>query len=278
MPRPRPFISYAHEDRPTAMWLYGELRRMGADPWFDAVSLLPGDHWEQAIRQALSNATHFIALISRHSVNKRGFVQKELRQALNLLQEFPPGHIFFIPVRIENIEPKHDELRQIHRVDLFENRSLALAKIADSLHLGTESSRPSADGVLDEIRGQLQARFEALYFPRCETYDGFVINDDFQVGPGRTDPSGGPDIQGADPKHVEEHVRLIEEEIRRRGDGSAYSNIQKALPAGFKLCRIDLRVIFDHHGRFTYLQDLDGQVIGPNGGRRPLRRVLEKGD
>lgn len=133
--RPRPFISYAREDQRHAIRLYGELCAMGAEPWFDAVALLPGQDWEQAIRAALASCSHVIALISRRSIDKRGFVQKELRTALELLREFPPGEIFLIPVRLEDVEPQHEELRRIQWADLFADRSVALKKIARSLQL-----------------------------------------------------------------------------------------------------------------------------------------------
>lgn len=125
---------------------------MGAEPWFDAVDLLPGQEWEPTIRQALRRCTHFIALISQRSVDKRGFVQNELRTAFELLRELPPGDIFLIPVRLEQVEPRHEELRRIHWVDLFVDRTGGLEKIARSLqltvrpamHTTGESSRPAA--------------------------------------------------------------------------------------------------------------------------------------
>jgi hypothetical protein len=133
--RPRPFISYAREDQRDAIQLYGDLCTLGADPWLDIAALRPGDDWEYAIRQALTSSTHVVALISRHSVNKRGFVQKELRLALEILSEFPPGQIFLIPARLEDVEPRHAELKKIHRVDLFVDRTDAIQNIARTLGL-----------------------------------------------------------------------------------------------------------------------------------------------
>jgi len=258
---------------------------MGTEPWLDVVSLLPGADWEHTIRQALLSSTHCIALISRHSVNKRGFVQKEVRQALDILQELPPGRIFLIPVRLENIEPKHEELKRIHRVDLFGNRLLALSKIAESMNLrlnraGTNSffKHTSKRVDLDELEAFISAKLQILPFPLHDTYDGFVINFDLKVDRYHTDTSQGLHIQGASQQDIRSHVELVAAEMCRRGEGSVYEAVQKLLPARYKLCQIDLRIIFDHHGRMTYLQSVRGQVIGPDKERRPLRRVLEEGD
>jgi hypothetical protein len=87
----RPFISYAREDREIAQRLYGDLRTNLAQPWIDTEDLLGGQDWEPAITKAIQECSHFLALISSNSVNKKGFVQKELRHALELLQSFPPA-------------------------------------------------------------------------------------------------------------------------------------------------------------------------------------------
>jgi hypothetical protein len=203
-------------------------------------------------------------------------------QGLELLREFPPGYIYLIPVRLEDVEPAHDELKQIHRVDMFRNPALAISKIAASLGLDESPQRRvyAHEGreELEIVRQKLQKRLEMLEFPRHASYDGFVINYELEVGPRRTVTGQGLMIQGLPSSEIPVHVELIETEIRRRGPDSTYAEIQDLLPTGFKLSQIDLRVIFDHRGAFAYLQHLDGQVMGPDNIRRPLRRVLEKGD
>jgi hypothetical protein len=58
------FISYAREDFEVAKHLYHELIRLGQKPWLDKESLLPGQHWESAIREAVQNSDYFIAVLS----------------------------------------------------------------------------------------------------------------------------------------------------------------------------------------------------------------------
>jgi len=133
--RPRPFISYAHEDREIASKLYEDLRALGAEPWLDKNDLLGGQDWQETIRRAVRECSHFIALLSSNSVSKRGFVQKELRQAIATLEEFPPGEIFVIPVRLESTEPTHEALKKLHWIDLFPSYDSGLQQLARSLDL-----------------------------------------------------------------------------------------------------------------------------------------------
>ena len=84
----RPFISYAKEDRAIAERLDEDLRNLGADPWLDIHRLRGGESWRDTIRQALRESTHVLTLMSASSVAKTGFVQSEVRQALELLNNF----------------------------------------------------------------------------------------------------------------------------------------------------------------------------------------------
>jgi hypothetical protein len=133
--RIRPFISYAREDLATAKQLLSDLRFLGIEPWLDIEHLLGGQDWEREVRHALRDATHVIAIMSERAVNKRGFVQKELRYALEQLQEFPPGDIFLLPVRLDETSPRHDELLKLHWIDLFPSYYEGFARLAKSLGL-----------------------------------------------------------------------------------------------------------------------------------------------
>ena len=117
--RIKPFISYAREDVNVAQKLYGDLRTAGAQPWIDVEDLLGGQDFELTITNAIRTSSHFLALISANSVNKRGFVQKELRHALEILQTFPPSETFLIPVRLNSTKPRHEILSALHWIDLF---------------------------------------------------------------------------------------------------------------------------------------------------------------
>jgi hypothetical protein len=136
----RPFISYAREDRPAALRLYRDLQENGAHPWLDEKDIGAGQDWRQAIKRAIAESSHFLALISVHSVNKQGFVQKEVRQALDLLETFPPGEVFVVPIRLDDSKPRHDRLADLHWLDFFVDYQEGFEKLLSSL--GLEVDRP----------------------------------------------------------------------------------------------------------------------------------------
>lgn len=115
------FISYAHVNYEPTYRLYKELKNYCLDVWLDKEDLLPGARWDYEIRQIIWNSAYFVAIISGNSVNKKGYVQKELKQGLEILREFPENQIYFIPARIEECEPIMSELHDLHWVDLFKD-------------------------------------------------------------------------------------------------------------------------------------------------------------
>ncbi len=113
------FISYAKEDKSFAEKLYIDLRQAGVEPWLDSLDLIPGQPWDRAIRKAIGDSSYFIAVLSSRSVGKKGYVQKEIRHALAIAEEYPEDEIFIIPIRIDECEPSFEGLRRLQRADLF---------------------------------------------------------------------------------------------------------------------------------------------------------------
>jgi len=130
---PNVFLSYAREDEGQARRLFEDLRMAGLSPWFDKDSLLPGQKWKSAIKAAIRDCRFFIAMLSSNSINKRGYVQKELKDALEVLDEYPSSAIFIIPVRLDNCAPSDDRLGDLHWVDMFPNWSDGLARIIKTI-------------------------------------------------------------------------------------------------------------------------------------------------
>lgn len=137
----RPFISYAREDSEAAVRLFNDLSGQGATPWMDQFNLLGGQNFDRAIRAALQECSHFIALISEHSVSRRGYVQRELREALRLLDEFPPDAIFVVPVRLDQSIPTDHRLRALHWIDLHPHYQAGFRKLLKSLGVRRETGR-----------------------------------------------------------------------------------------------------------------------------------------
>jgi TIR domain len=114
------FISYAHEDIKSARKVYEQLKAVeGITPWFDKESLLPGMRWRPAIKKAIRESDFFLALLSKTSTAKRGYVQTEMKEALQIWDQFPEGKAYLIPVRLEACEPSYEKLREVQCEDFF---------------------------------------------------------------------------------------------------------------------------------------------------------------
>ena len=92
------FLSYAREVEQIYDCLFAE----GFEPWIDTRDILPGQNWSTVIGEAIRKSDFMLVFISHNSVSKRGFVQREIRAALNILLERPEGEIFLIPVRLDD--------------------------------------------------------------------------------------------------------------------------------------------------------------------------------
>ena len=102
------FVSYAKEDRDRALKYYDLLAQEGASPWLDVKQLLPGQNWEAEIEKAFSDANVVVLLLSKQSVSKRGFVQREANDAIERLRYKQPTDIYVIPLLLEPCEvPAH---------------------------------------------------------------------------------------------------------------------------------------------------------------------------
>ena len=96
---PAVFLSYAKEDSEVAERLYDALTLLGARPWMDSHDLIPGQDWKREIRSAIQRSDFVILLLSQRSVSKQGFVQREIREALEVYETLPEGRVYLIPAR-----------------------------------------------------------------------------------------------------------------------------------------------------------------------------------
>ena len=99
----RVFLCHSSQDKPIVCELYQRLNGEGwIDPWLDKEKLLPGMDWDMEIENAVNVADVVIVCLSNDSVNKEGYVQKELRKVLDVANEKPERAIFIIPLRLED--------------------------------------------------------------------------------------------------------------------------------------------------------------------------------
>lgn len=150
------FISYAREDSQTANRLYHDLLSIeGVTPWLDSKKLLPGDRWKMEVMHAVKTCDIFLLLLSRNSVSKAGFVQREVSEALEKLKTIPPDTVFVIPARLEDCHPRHPELHDLQWVDLFPDWDSGCALIEKAIRkrMGEPSVHSSVptDTVIETI-------------------------------------------------------------------------------------------------------------------------------
>ena len=129
------FICYGREDGAAANRVYQDLTTAGHRTWLDSQSLIPGQKWQPAIMNAIRNSRYFVALLSSRSVNRKGFVNKEIREALDVLAEFPEDHHFLIPVRLDECTPSDPRLRELQRVDMFPSWEEGIRQIKKALEI-----------------------------------------------------------------------------------------------------------------------------------------------
>ena len=123
------FISYAREDYEVAEKLYNDLDKVGLNPWLDRKKLLVGQNWKIEIDKAIRKSSFFCALLSSNSVTKIGHVQKELKKALDILDNYPGSEIFLLPIRLDDCSPRDEKLHDIHWADLFPSYDQGLKEI-----------------------------------------------------------------------------------------------------------------------------------------------------
>ena len=137
--RLRVFLCYASEDKNMVSDLYMRLELDRTEPWFDEKKLLPGQVWREEISRAVRNSDVVVVCLSKSAVTKEGYVQKEIKLALDIAEKKPKDTIFIVPVKLEECTiPKR--LSHLHWVDLQENSSYGrrlseagLSRLAGSL-------------------------------------------------------------------------------------------------------------------------------------------------
>ena len=115
----RIFLLHASEDKNHVRQLDQRLIADGFESWLDERSLLPGQSWELETTNAINASDLVFICLSQNAVNKKGYIQKEIRYALDVAKEQPEGVTFIIPVMLEEcIIPV--SLQHLHCARLFE--------------------------------------------------------------------------------------------------------------------------------------------------------------
>lgn len=148
------FLAHASEDKLQVRELHKKLHSKGFNPWLDEIDLLPGQNWQVEIPNAIRESDVFLGCLSKSSVAKQGYVQKEFRLALMSYASRPAEKIFFIPVKLDNCEIPRLQVPdlgidiadfqwvELSSEDGFERLVRAIESVFDVFHPpGTENDR-----------------------------------------------------------------------------------------------------------------------------------------
>lgn len=139
------FISYAREDSAEAERLYKNLKEAGAKPWLDKREIRAGQNWRLAISKAIKNTRYVLPLFSSRWVSKIGYVNKELKYALDILDNYPEDAIFIIPVRLDDCEIPFQKLEDKHYADLFPDWTSGIKQIFESMEIEVKSEKENPE-------------------------------------------------------------------------------------------------------------------------------------
>jgi tetratricopeptide (TPR) repeat protein len=155
------FLCHASGDKLMVRDLYKRLVAEGVDAWLDQEKLLPGQNWRVEIPLAVRESDVVVICLSNRSITKEGYIQKEIKFALDSAEEKPEGTIFLIPARLEDcVVP--ERLNHWQWVDLFDENGFV--KLLRSLKLRADkvgaTIEPLQYGDQDK---ELESRVDQLY-------------------------------------------------------------------------------------------------------------------
>ena len=113
------FLCHDSQDKTKVNELYRYLRRRGIRAWFSEVDLVGGQDWQVESQKALATSDAVIICLTKGSVAREGYIQRQVKFALDKALEMPEGRIFLIPVRFEECEIPF-MLSRYKWVDLFD--------------------------------------------------------------------------------------------------------------------------------------------------------------
>lgn len=134
------FLCHSSADKPAVRELYQKLRaEPWIQPWLDEEELYPGMDWNMEIEKAIEATDVILVCLSNNSITKEGYVQREIRIALDYADYKPEGTLFIVPVRMEEcIPPKR--LARWQYADYFEGqRERGLQRLLISLKKRSKS-------------------------------------------------------------------------------------------------------------------------------------------
>ena len=163
------FLSYTKNDGQKVNEFYKDLKAKGFIPWMDSFDLLPGMQWNNVIQNNMSDADVCIIFISENSLEKIGYVQRELNYFADKLNEMPENYIYCIPVVLDSSEAPTILSKKIQYVKVENPNQDNWQRVLRSLELAA-SQRDI------ELRNNESGEFEIelkYVFEMMNGYNGF---------------------------------------------------------------------------------------------------------
>ena len=117
------FFSYAKADEGRVVPYYHAIRLMPWTLWMDKFELKGGQNWELEIDKAIQGADIVLIFVSRASIDHRGYLQKEIRRALEVSKTKLVDDIFIIPVMLDDI-PIPSQLTNLQSISTGDGHSV----------------------------------------------------------------------------------------------------------------------------------------------------------
>lgn len=152
------FISYSRVDLPFVERLNHFLTEAGVTTWFDRKSLLPGQKWEDAIDDEISQSRTFLTCLSKAAMDKKGYFHVEQHRASEAALRVPPEQLFILPVALGDCDVPR-KLRQYHTVNLVEPGAIEmlLRSLSSALERELSLDADMVTKLRDELLGHLGA-------------------------------------------------------------------------------------------------------------------------
>ncbi|MCK6625115.1 MAG: SUMF1/EgtB/PvdO family nonheme iron enzyme [Anaerolineae bacterium] len=140
----RVFLCHTAADKPAVRDLYHRLRADGFEPWLDEEDLLPGQKWQKEIPKAVAASDVVIVCLSQAALTRAGYVQEEIKFALDVADQQPENSIFLIPLRLEECDVPH-RLQGLHWVNLFDEKGYG--RLVRGLRLKAEAKAKAKEEI-----------------------------------------------------------------------------------------------------------------------------------
>lgn len=196
------------DDKQKVNEVYERLRKFGLRPWMASHDLMPGQS-KNEILNALRKSAIILIFFSNASVNRQGFAQREIRDAIELLDEMPSEKIFSIPVRLDTCDIPNERLRDITYYDLFQEDGFE--KLIGAIKKGMVSSgnvQPLIIKTRDERTTYLTNELKMFYDSHKKTLSKQVIRYSGSLSTFAVEEKN-PDLQRDNPELLKSILRTV---------------------------------------------------------------------